>query len=319
MNFPNSVSVTSTDISYDDYRRGIQSASSIPIMLSLGLPPSTPHRYPTVDSTLFSHLSPSNAGSPTALSPKSTSSVVTEDEVYELERAGAMRGADFKAISEADNTASDTATPNLSIPLLFPAPESGTRPSGAADGPRNSYDSALSELTSSPWSSSAAVDSPASKAVAATGPGGVYFPNPPTYQLNERQGTYQRAGNAGALRLGFGSGAARENAAGDDADTESFVQPNRRFTSLETATELEGQLVVPDRPKISAGYADIYHGVWTTVEGSRVEVAVKEIRTPIPRTRQTDPEALRRVTDTVCTSKPPFIPRSYINCNSSSA
>ncbi|KAG8913675.1 hypothetical protein FRC01_004433, partial [Tulasnella sp. 417] len=79
-------------------------------------------------------------------------------------------------------------------------------------------------------------------------------------------------------------------------DTESLVQPNRRFTSLESAEELEGTLEVPDRPGISAGYADIYHGVWTSAQGERIEVAIKEFRALIPRDRRSDPEALRKRT-----------------------
>ncbi|KAG8920227.1 hypothetical protein FRC01_000865 [Tulasnella sp. 417] len=79
----------------------------------------------------------------------------------------------------------------------------------------------------------------------------------------------------------------------------SLVQPNRRFSSLEIAEELEGSLEAPDRPKISAGYADIYHGVWTSLQGERIEVAIKEFRALIPRDRQSDPEALRKRTETI--------------------
>ncbi|KAG9046593.1 hypothetical protein FS837_004012, partial [Tulasnella sp. UAMH 9824] len=81
-------------------------------------------------------------------------------------------------------------------------------------------------------------------------------------------------------------------------DTESLVQPHRRFSSLEMADELAGTLDSPDRPAITAGYADIYHGFWTSVQGERVEVAIKEFRALIPRDRQSDPDALRRRTET---------------------
>lgn len=88
-------------------------------------------------------------------------------------------------------------------------------------------------------------------------------------------------------------------------DTESLVQPHRRFSSLEMADELAGTLEFPNRPAITAGYADIYHGFWTSVQGERVEVAIKEFRALIPRDRQSDPEALRRRTETVGTFKCP--------------
>lgn len=64
------------------------------------------------------------------------------------------------------------------------------------------------------------------------------------------------------------------------------------------ADELAGTLEFPNRPAITAGYADIYHGFWTSVQGERVEVAIKEFRALIPRDRQSDPEALRRRTET---------------------
>lgn len=86
-------------------------------------------------------------------------------------------------------------------------------------------------------------------------------------------------------------------------DTESLVQPNRRFTPLDAAAELEGFLNVSSRPRISAGYADIYHGIWTSPQGERIEVAVKEFRALIPRDRQSDPGVLRRRTEIVSTFK----------------
>ncbi|KAG8954936.1 hypothetical protein FRC04_010420 [Tulasnella sp. 424] len=74
-------------------------------------------------------------------------------------------------------------------------------------------------------------------------------------------------------------------------DTELLVQPEQQIE------ELAGDLQVPDLPIISAGYADIYHGVWTRPDGVQVEVAVKELKILIPRNRQSDPKALQRRTD----------------------
>ncbi|KAG9032196.1 hypothetical protein FS837_002790, partial [Tulasnella sp. UAMH 9824] len=75
-------------------------------------------------------------------------------------------------------------------------------------------------------------------------------------------------------------------------DTESFVQPNRRLMFFETAEELQGHLHVPDVAEVSAGYADIYHGVWISPQNQHVEVAIKELKNIIPRDRQANPEAL---------------------------
>ncbi|KAG9041360.1 hypothetical protein FS837_012372, partial [Tulasnella sp. UAMH 9824] len=81
-------------------------------------------------------------------------------------------------------------------------------------------------------------------------------------------------------------------------DTESLVQPTRRLMFFETAEELEGYLHVPELPEVSAGYADIYHGVWIGPQGQQVEVAIKELKTLIPKDRQTHPEALITRRDT---------------------
>lgn len=78
-----------------------------------------------------------------------------------------------------------------------------------------------------------------------------------------------------------------------------FIQSHRVFTLSEATEELPGHLDVPNEPEISAGYADIYHGIWTTPQGERLEVAVKELKTLIPKDRQTDREALKKRTDTV--------------------
>lgn len=89
-------------------------------------------------------------------------------------------------------------------------------------------------------------------------------------------------------------------------NTECLVQPHREFNLSEIAEELAGDLAVPDVPEISAGYADIYHGVWTSPQGDQVEVAVKELKALIPKDRQSDREALRKRTDTVSKILPYF-------------
>ncbi|KAG9023716.1 hypothetical protein FS837_005656, partial [Tulasnella sp. UAMH 9824] len=80
-------------------------------------------------------------------------------------------------------------------------------------------------------------------------------------------------------------------------ETESLVQPSRKWMFFETAEELQGHLQVPDLQEVSAGYADIYHGLWTNPQGQQVEVAIKELKALIPRDRHTDPEALIRRRD----------------------
>lgn len=86
-------------------------------------------------------------------------------------------------------------------------------------------------------------------------------------------------------------------------ETDSTARQHREFTFLETAEELVGDLQVPDHPEVSAGYADIYHGIWTSARGEQVEVAIKELKTIIPKDRQTDTEALKMRRDTVSISR----------------
>lgn len=81
-------------------------------------------------------------------------------------------------------------------------------------------------------------------------------------------------------------------------ETPSLVQPGRQFTLLEAVEELAGVLEVPDRPEMTTGYADIYQGFWTNPQGERVQVAIKELRTLIPKNRQTEQEVLKRKADT---------------------
>lgn len=76
--------------------------------------------------------------------------------------------------------------------------------------------------------------------------------------------------------------------------TGSLVQPGRQLASIETDRELTGALEVSDRPGVSGGYADIYHGFWTNAQGKRVEVAVKELKTLVPRNQQTNQDELMR-------------------------
>ncbi|KAG9042419.1 hypothetical protein FS837_010895 [Tulasnella sp. UAMH 9824] len=75
-------------------------------------------------------------------------------------------------------------------------------------------------------------------------------------------------------------------------DTSSLVQPGRQLTCFEATEELAGVLELSDRPKMSGGYANIYHGFWTNPQGERVEVAVKELKALIPRNHQTKEDEL---------------------------
>lgn len=84
--------------------------------------------------------------------------------------------------------------------------------------------------------------------------------------------------------------------------TNSLVQPNRQLELSEIAEELAGHLQVPDEPEVTAGYAHIYHGIWTSPQGERIEVAIKEFKALIPKNRQTDLELLQRKTETVSAS-----------------
>ncbi|KAG9023476.1 hypothetical protein FS837_005784, partial [Tulasnella sp. UAMH 9824] len=81
-------------------------------------------------------------------------------------------------------------------------------------------------------------------------------------------------------------------------DAESLVQPNRNLMFFETVEELAGDLQIPGHPEVTAGYADIYHGVWISPQGKQMEVAIKELKDLIPKDRQTDPGALIRRRDT---------------------
>ncbi|KAG8924561.1 hypothetical protein FRC01_011347 [Tulasnella sp. 417] len=71
-------------------------------------------------------------------------------------------------------------------------------------------------------------------------------------------------------------------------DNDSLAQPTPLSTLSGIFGELEGTLEVPDRPKLAAGYANIYHGIFLKPQGERVEVAVKEIRGLIPNDIDTD-------------------------------
>ncbi|KAG8946587.1 hypothetical protein FRC04_011565 [Tulasnella sp. 424] len=82
-------------------------------------------------------------------------------------------------------------------------------------------------------------------------------------------------------------------------DTASLVQPGRQLEFFETIEELPGTLEVPEHPSMTAGYADIYRGFWSTPQGERVEVAIKELKTPIPKDRKTKQEELKRKADLV--------------------
>ncbi|KAG8979841.1 hypothetical protein FRB93_009758 [Tulasnella sp. JGI-2019a] len=114
-------SASSTHISYEAYRRGIQSASTSaatsPLMFSLGLPSGTSSYshsqyqpgYPTSTSSdtgfpsYGNHYSQqqlpssSSSSSTTTPAPMSALSAVAADELYELERAEAVRKAEFRS------------------------------------------------------------------------------------------------------------------------------------------------------------------------------------------------------------------------------
>ncbi|KAG8983499.1 hypothetical protein FRB90_005948 [Tulasnella sp. 427] len=152
----NSTSTNSTHISYDAYRRGIQSASAStatsPIMLSLGLPPSHHHahhhhQYPPLDSTTFSQ--PPTYGHP-APAPMSALSAVAADELYELQRAEAVRRAEFRTSPTwGTSTAATSSAPSngtSSSSALFPS----TSLSGALGGPGYTYGPTLSSERNSP-------------------------------------------------------------------------------------------------------------------------------------------------------------------------
>ncbi|KAG8950904.1 hypothetical protein FRC04_006968, partial [Tulasnella sp. 424] len=66
-------------------------------------------------------------------------------------------------------------------------------------------------------------------------------------------------------------------------DTNCLIQSDSQSAVLETAEELAGTLEIPAHPVVSTGFADIYHGFWTSLQGIRVEVAVKQFRNLVPR------------------------------------
>lgn len=82
-------------------------------------------------------------------------------------------------------------------------------------------------------------------------------------------------------------------------DTNSLIQSDSQSAALETAEELAGTLEIPADPVISTGFADIYHGFWTSLQGVRVEVAVKQFKNLVPRVRQTEQEELKKKKETV--------------------
>ncbi|KAG9048233.1 hypothetical protein FS837_000432 [Tulasnella sp. UAMH 9824] len=57
---------------------------------------------------------------------------------------------------------------------------------------------------------------------------------------------------------------------------------------------LEGRLEIPQRPELSAGYSEIFHGIWYSPTGEQVEVAVKRLRILTPSYRGIDIEALNQ-------------------------
>ncbi|KAG8917276.1 hypothetical protein FRC01_002567, partial [Tulasnella sp. 417] len=66
----------------------------------------------------------------------------------------------------------------------------------------------------------------------------------------------------------------------------------------EILSELAGVLEVSRLPELTTGYADVYHGICTPPRRAPLEVAIKEFKALIPRSRQSDREALRRKAET---------------------
>ncbi|KAG8950905.1 hypothetical protein FRC04_006969 [Tulasnella sp. 424] len=85
---------------------------------------------------------------------------------------------------------------------------------------------------------------------------------------------------------------------GAEMDTNSLIQSDSQSAALEAAEELPGTLEIPADPVISTGFADIYHGFWTSLQGVRVEVAVKQFKNLVPRIRQTEQEELKKKKET---------------------
>ncbi|KAG8933108.1 RHO1 GDP-GTP exchange protein 2 [Tulasnella sp. 408] len=79
----------------------------------------------------------------------------------------------------------------------------------------------------------------------------------------------------------------------------STCQPDQSFTFPDTPEELGGILEIPDRPEITGGYADVYHGFWTNSQGEQVEVAIKILKALNPRSRQGDQDSLVKKAETV--------------------
>ncbi|KAG8903759.1 hypothetical protein FRB99_002786 [Tulasnella sp. 403] len=150
-------STSSTHISYDAYRRGVQSASTStttsPLMFSLGLPgPSSfshSSTYPpsSIDSSTLPPYTPYPPAAPPA--PMSALSAVAAGELYELERAEAVRRAEFRSSANSPPVWGDPPhhppdAPSSAVPYFPPAPgpnlpPSSTSLSGAMGGPGYPY------------------------------------------------------------------------------------------------------------------------------------------------------------------------------------
>ncbi|KAG9048230.1 hypothetical protein FS837_000429 [Tulasnella sp. UAMH 9824] len=77
-----------------------------------------------------------------------------------------------------------------------------------------------------------------------------------------------------------------------DFSIQSFVQQGRRFKLSDIAAELHGELEVSEEAEISGGYADIYRRTWTTPQGERIEVAIKEVKKLTRKNKHDDENAL---------------------------
>lgn len=82
------------------------------------------------------------------------------------------------------------------------------------------------------------------------------------------------------------------------------LPPDGKSAAAENVPELSGDLHIPPaHSPIIAGYANVYRGVWTTPEGDKVAVAIKEFKKPTPINRASDVEEVKKRTETVSPSE----------------
>lgn len=91
-------------------------------------------------------------------------------------------------------------------------------------------------------------------------------------------------------------------------DRESSVQP--RLSLRGYAEELEGELIIPQDPRLSGGYADIYRGQWRRSENVEVEVAIKVFKQVWPTSISIDIARIKERVEKVSVSRRPSIVRT---------